>query len=266
MTRPHFNLVKTFSASKQRERDTLGDAVTNWLHGDGKHFTVVDREVTQSSDNEFHCLTIHHAVLQGGAGMNDRQEDATPRRFEARMEEFRQAWSLWMSGHSTDRELSEAICSVFSDWDAASNSIEAPTRDLNLQVRESKVHGPTWEIHDGAQCIDTGSAETMYAARRDGEARLRVLKRPRNETPSPQEALSVSDDYYTGCKTVHRGPHPYRRLRFMKVAGTLVAEKYVGQEIWESVQTEEEIFETLAAVFNEGPRSTRSAHDEDSSR
>jgi hypothetical protein len=52
-----FDGVKVFTATKAREREELGDTITEWLdqHPDRE---VVDKVVTQSSDNEFHCLTI----------------------------------------------------------------------------------------------------------------------------------------------------------------------------------------------------------------
>jgi hypothetical protein len=55
--RSAFNGVKVFSATKFAERDALGDRVTHWLrlHPD---FEIVDMIVTQSSDAEFHCLSI----------------------------------------------------------------------------------------------------------------------------------------------------------------------------------------------------------------
>ncbi len=52
-----FNGVKVFSATKARERDELGSAVTSWLK-DHPDVEIVDKVVSQSSDNEFHCLTI----------------------------------------------------------------------------------------------------------------------------------------------------------------------------------------------------------------
>ena len=49
--------VKVFSATKARERAGLGEDVTSWIrsHPDCQ---IVDKIVTQSSDSEFHCLTI----------------------------------------------------------------------------------------------------------------------------------------------------------------------------------------------------------------
>jgi hypothetical protein len=49
--------VKVFSATKARERDDLGERITEWIrsHPD---YEVVDKVVTQSSDSQFHCLAI----------------------------------------------------------------------------------------------------------------------------------------------------------------------------------------------------------------
>ena len=52
-----FNGVKVFSATKAREREDLGENITRWLRGN-PGLRVVDKVVTQSSDREFHCLTI----------------------------------------------------------------------------------------------------------------------------------------------------------------------------------------------------------------
>ncbi len=52
-----FDGVKVFSATKAREREELGEIITKWL-SDHAELTVVDHVVTQSSDNEFHCLTV----------------------------------------------------------------------------------------------------------------------------------------------------------------------------------------------------------------
>lgn len=46
--------VKVFSAS--RDRTGLGETVTAWLRA--HHVLVVDITVTQSSDRDFHCLSI----------------------------------------------------------------------------------------------------------------------------------------------------------------------------------------------------------------
>ena len=49
--------VKVFSATKAKERELLGEIITDWIrsHPD---YEIIDKIVTQSSDSEFHCLTI----------------------------------------------------------------------------------------------------------------------------------------------------------------------------------------------------------------
>jgi hypothetical protein len=49
--------VKVFSATKARERGRLGEEVTHWMR-EHQGVEIVDKIVTQSSDSEFHCLTI----------------------------------------------------------------------------------------------------------------------------------------------------------------------------------------------------------------
>lgn len=53
-----FSGVKVFSATKAREREMLGERITEWMSANAKKYEVVDTVVTQSSDREFHCLTI----------------------------------------------------------------------------------------------------------------------------------------------------------------------------------------------------------------
>ena len=52
-----FTGVKVFSTTLARDRETMGETITRWLR-DNPGVEVVDRVVTQSSDKEFHCLTI----------------------------------------------------------------------------------------------------------------------------------------------------------------------------------------------------------------
>jgi hypothetical protein len=52
-----FDGVKVFSATKAREREELGEVITKWLD-EHLDLTVIDQVVSQSSDNEFHCLTV----------------------------------------------------------------------------------------------------------------------------------------------------------------------------------------------------------------
>jgi hypothetical protein len=49
--------AKVFSATRAKEREELGDSITRWLRANPA-YQIVDKIVTQSSDQEFHCLTI----------------------------------------------------------------------------------------------------------------------------------------------------------------------------------------------------------------
>jgi len=51
-----YDNVKVFSATKARDRDTLGERVTEWLRDN--RVEIVQKVVRQSSDAEFHCLSI----------------------------------------------------------------------------------------------------------------------------------------------------------------------------------------------------------------
>lgn len=52
-----FTGVKVFSATKAWEREQISERITGWLaaHPGAE---IVDKVVSQSSDSEFHCLTI----------------------------------------------------------------------------------------------------------------------------------------------------------------------------------------------------------------
>jgi hypothetical protein len=52
-----FNGVKVFSATMAQERDQLGEKITAWLENH-RNVKIVDKIVTQSSDEAFHCLAI----------------------------------------------------------------------------------------------------------------------------------------------------------------------------------------------------------------
>jgi folate-dependent tRNA-U54 methylase TrmFO/GidA len=53
----NFTGVKVFSTTLARDRENMGENITKWLK-ENPNVEVVDRVVTQSSDKEFHCLTI----------------------------------------------------------------------------------------------------------------------------------------------------------------------------------------------------------------
>jgi hypothetical protein len=52
-----FTGVKVFSATKAKEREELGEVITRWLKANPE-VELVDKVVSQSSDNEFHCISI----------------------------------------------------------------------------------------------------------------------------------------------------------------------------------------------------------------
>jgi folate-dependent tRNA-U54 methylase TrmFO/GidA len=53
----NFTGVKVFSTTLARDRENMGENITKWLK-ENQNVDVVDKIVTQSSDKEFHCLTI----------------------------------------------------------------------------------------------------------------------------------------------------------------------------------------------------------------
>ncbi|MBI5514840.1 MAG: hypothetical protein HY909_13780 [Deltaproteobacteria bacterium] len=61
-----FTGVKVFSATRAKDREELGEVVTRWLRSNTVE--IVDKIVTQSSDREFHCLTITLFYREPGAG------------------------------------------------------------------------------------------------------------------------------------------------------------------------------------------------------
>ena len=52
-----YDAVKSFSATKAQERDSLGDRVTAWLDAT-PGIEIIDTMVRQSSDSQFHCLSV----------------------------------------------------------------------------------------------------------------------------------------------------------------------------------------------------------------
>jgi len=49
--------AKVFTATKAKDREELGEVLTRWIR-DNPRARILDKIVTQSSDSEFHCLTI----------------------------------------------------------------------------------------------------------------------------------------------------------------------------------------------------------------
>lgn len=51
-----FTSVKVFSATKARDRNSLGERITEWIRL--RQPRIVNKKICQSSDREYHCLTI----------------------------------------------------------------------------------------------------------------------------------------------------------------------------------------------------------------
>jgi hypothetical protein len=49
--------VKVFSATKHNDREVLGETITRWMR-DNPNIEIIDKVVSQSSDEAFHCLVI----------------------------------------------------------------------------------------------------------------------------------------------------------------------------------------------------------------
>jgi hypothetical protein len=52
-----FTGVKVFTTTLARDREVMGEAVGRWL-AEHPELEVVDKDVRQSSDQAFHCLSI----------------------------------------------------------------------------------------------------------------------------------------------------------------------------------------------------------------
>ena len=53
-----YDAVKVFTATKAKEREALGEVITAWLRRNEGLVEVVETVVKQSSDQQFHCLSI----------------------------------------------------------------------------------------------------------------------------------------------------------------------------------------------------------------
>jgi hypothetical protein len=53
----HFTGMKIFSTTLARDREAMSENITRWLR-ENRQNEIVDKIVTQSSDKEFHCLTV----------------------------------------------------------------------------------------------------------------------------------------------------------------------------------------------------------------
>ena len=51
------NLLKVFSVTRVRDRESIGERVTDWITANPT-VTIVETVVQLTSDREFHCLSI----------------------------------------------------------------------------------------------------------------------------------------------------------------------------------------------------------------
>jgi hypothetical protein len=49
--------AKVFTATKAKDREELGEVIMRWI-ANNPRAKIIDKIVTQSSDSEFHCLSI----------------------------------------------------------------------------------------------------------------------------------------------------------------------------------------------------------------
>ncbi len=52
-----FTGMKVFSTTLARDREVMGETITRWI-AEHPDVEIVEKAVVQSSDKEFHCLTI----------------------------------------------------------------------------------------------------------------------------------------------------------------------------------------------------------------
>ncbi len=57
--------VKIFSTTLARDREVLGETITRWI-AEHPGVEILDKQVRQSSDREFHCLTVTLFYREGG--------------------------------------------------------------------------------------------------------------------------------------------------------------------------------------------------------
>lgn len=70
-----FSAVKVFSSTLARDREVMGDRISQWLR-EHPELTPVETQVTQSSDREYHCLTVT-LFLEGDASKLLAERPAT---------------------------------------------------------------------------------------------------------------------------------------------------------------------------------------------
>jgi hypothetical protein len=57
-TQQRIDAVRVFSCTKHAEREQLGERITSFIRQLPAGVTVVDKRVVQSSDAQFHCVSV----------------------------------------------------------------------------------------------------------------------------------------------------------------------------------------------------------------
>jgi hypothetical protein len=68
--------ASVFSETLAKRRGVLGERITGWI-ADNSDKEIVDKIVTQSSDSEFHCLTVVLFWVNSGSGRNRHKRSST---------------------------------------------------------------------------------------------------------------------------------------------------------------------------------------------
>jgi hypothetical protein len=72
MTTTPISVMKVFSATRARDREEIGDRVTNWLQANPQ-LEVRKTVVSLSSDRKFHCLSLVLMCAARAANGSERQ-------------------------------------------------------------------------------------------------------------------------------------------------------------------------------------------------
>lgn len=123
-------VAKVFSATMAQQRGALGEAITKWIAETG---TAITRwEVTQSSDERYHCLSFSVMGLQG------QQDDG----FKVEGRRFN-AVEIFFATKAADREaLGERLISWMTHRSLSLSDIHVEVR----QSSDAEFHCLTWIV------------------------------------------------------------------------------------------------------------------------
>lgn len=72
------NLVKVFTATKTKDRESIGETVTKWIAANPSA-RILKTFVTLTSDNRFHCISIVLVCIATCASAQAREAPPGPR-------------------------------------------------------------------------------------------------------------------------------------------------------------------------------------------